>query len=228
MNNRFPTAPRSGLTLVEVLIVLSILALLACLGFPWLQSLREQSRQAACRDHLRTLTMALHQYEEVHQFLPVAARWNEQVGESMLLHESKHIDLITMENWAILLLPFLSQPEMVAIQDHTSSIGSAKNLAIRTTSLPVMTCSSDSYSTAENKYDFLPPGRSLEAIQFARGSYAINGGTQNPHPYPPSTISPRGDQHVTITDISTRRYQKWNNGIMASQVLIRTSPVSHS
>jgi prepilin-type N-terminal cleavage/methylation domain-containing protein/prepilin-type processing-associated H-X9-DG protein len=53
---------KPGFTLVELLVVLSIIFLLASLLFPVITRAREQARQAACVTNLRQLGMALQMY----------------------------------------------------------------------------------------------------------------------------------------------------------------------
>jgi prepilin-type N-terminal cleavage/methylation domain-containing protein/prepilin-type processing-associated H-X9-DG protein len=57
-------------TLVEVLVVISILVLLAALLFPALASSREQARTVVCCANIRQLLLALLNYEAEHQSLP--------------------------------------------------------------------------------------------------------------------------------------------------------------
>lgn len=62
--------PRSGVTWLEVLVVVSVIALLLALGLPALQNARESSRRVVCQNHLKELGIAAHQYESVHRHFP--------------------------------------------------------------------------------------------------------------------------------------------------------------
>lgn len=57
-----PSCPRAGFSLVELLVVVSILAVLVGLLLPAVQSAREASRRTACASNLRQLGIALHAY----------------------------------------------------------------------------------------------------------------------------------------------------------------------
>ncbi len=60
----------AAFTLVELLVVISILALLAALAFPVFSSSRQQARTVVCQGKIHELLLALHNYEAEHQSLP--------------------------------------------------------------------------------------------------------------------------------------------------------------
>ncbi len=61
---------RGGFTLVELLVTVSIIAILAGLVIPAVQSVREAGRRAQCVSNLRQIGLALHSYESVHGMFP--------------------------------------------------------------------------------------------------------------------------------------------------------------
>lgn len=59
-----------GLTLIEVMIVFSIICLLAALLLPAVQQARESARRYNCRTNLMQIGLALRNYESAHGLLP--------------------------------------------------------------------------------------------------------------------------------------------------------------
>jgi type II secretory pathway pseudopilin PulG len=63
-------APRRGVMWVDVLIVLAVIALIVVLGLPAIQQSREAARWTQCRNNLKQLGLALHNYHDVYATFP--------------------------------------------------------------------------------------------------------------------------------------------------------------
>ncbi|QDU61613.1 putative major pilin subunit [Planctomycetes bacterium Pan216] len=85
---------RRGFTLVELLVVIAIIGVLVGLLLPAVQQAREAARTANCRNNLRQLGIAVHQFHDAHEGFPPAT-----LGDGKLTF------------WAII-LPFVDQQSM--------------------------------------------------------------------------------------------------------------------
>lgn len=97
-----PDSQPDGLTLVEVLVVLAIIAAVVGLLLPVVQVAREGSRRAACRNNLRQLGMAFHAHHDAVGTLPYT-RFDR------------------CETWAVLIMPFWEQSAAYGLWDRTKS-----------------------------------------------------------------------------------------------------------
>ena len=64
-----PTRKRA-FTLIEVLVVISIIAILIALLLPAIQTAREQARRTQCMNNMMQIGIALHNYQALHSMLP--------------------------------------------------------------------------------------------------------------------------------------------------------------
>ena len=61
---------RQGFTLVELLVVIAIIGILIALLLPAIQAAREAARRAQCKNNLKQLGLALHNYVDARRTLP--------------------------------------------------------------------------------------------------------------------------------------------------------------
>lgn len=69
------SAKRNGFTLVELLVVISIIAILAGLLLPALAKAKAAANSTACKNHLRQMGTALRMYVEDHRKYPYSTYW---------------------------------------------------------------------------------------------------------------------------------------------------------
>lgn len=117
----------AGFTLVELLVVITIIGMIIGMLLPAVNSAREASRGMQCRNNLKQLALATLGYEQIQEMLPPACTQSGTVP-------NKKSDVAAMtpfnqrENWIIHILPNLDQATLFEeiskyLKDNTKAIG---------------------------------------------------------------------------------------------------------
>jgi len=127
---------RSGLTLVQLLVCLAILAILAAITLPAVQSARESARKVQCQNNLRQTMLAVQSHHAAHQSLPAfynGTALNYPLGEWDLFH---------MHSWRTVLLPELEQNALREAIDWDALATASVNTEVAQTIVPTFFCPS--------------------------------------------------------------------------------------
>ena len=127
---------RRGFTLIELLVVIAIIAVLIALILPAVQQAREAARRTQCKNNLKQLSLACHNYHDVHRVFPPG--WISVNGK---VHDAHHG--INGAGWATMILPFLEQAPLYESFDANRAIHDPVNVPFSSTRLTSMECPSD-------------------------------------------------------------------------------------
>ena len=89
---------RRAFTLIELLVVIAIIAVLIALLLPAVQQARESARRTQCKNNLKQLGVAMHNYLDTHSVFPFG-KGPSYAGAPVYARWSQHA----------MLLPFLDQ-----------------------------------------------------------------------------------------------------------------------
>ena len=123
---------RRGFTLIELLVVIAIIAILIALLLPAVQQAREAARRSTCKNGLKQLGIALHNYHDVYTVFPALRTGPSTVATSNQITYS----------WQYSLLPYIEQPALFALA-KTGPAAPWNDPSVFSTKLPVLLCPSD-------------------------------------------------------------------------------------
>lgn len=112
---------KRAFTLIELLVVIAIIAILIALLLPAVQQAREAARRSSCKNNMKQIGLAMHNYHDVHTSLPMGM--NNQTYSPFTA-----------------ILPFLDQANLQNIYDFDLGYTDPANLTALNTTLPVYLC----------------------------------------------------------------------------------------
>ena len=180
---------RSAFTLIELLVVIAIIAVLIALLLPAVQQAREAARRTQCKNNLKQLGLALHNYHDVFlQFSPTifglppaTNNWSAGSKGSYLVRLLPYLDQAPLYQSLDFGLSGIGTP---TIFDSVPNFEAQKNSSgqlYRNLSIPAFSCPTD---TTPNLDSY-----SGSVVISAKSNYALSMGNQSM----PSASTPWGD-----------------------------------
>lgn len=96
---------RRGFTLIELLVVIAIIAILIALLLPAVQQAREAARRSDCKNRMKQIGLALHNYHDTHSVFPSGV----VIDGNSCANTSGSATQDGGAPWTVMVLPFLEQ-----------------------------------------------------------------------------------------------------------------------
>lgn len=129
---------RPAFTLIELLVVIAIIAILVALLLPAVQQAREAARRSSCKNNLKQIGLAMHNYHETYNMFPISVGWNGPRGERHGAFSDK-----------VYLLPFLERSAEYQLTDENlrpwepTGWHGSENIQAHSGTLPIFNCPSN-------------------------------------------------------------------------------------
>jgi prepilin-type N-terminal cleavage/methylation domain-containing protein/prepilin-type processing-associated H-X9-DG protein len=197
MNRRIATLgpagrfPAGGFTLVEMLVVIAIVATLAAMILPAVQSSRESARRSSCSNNMRQIGLALIDYDSTNNRLP---GWRNSVAN----YTTASADPPNYVSWTIPILPKLGVNDIFDwYENYQSGADDAGNKRIPIFVCPTMTISGTTRSQLSYAVNLAEPHeQEVGTLQQFRGDGVFVDAIGN------SEGDPATDYSSTVSSLS--------------------------
>ena len=199
---------RAGFTLVELLVVITIIGILIALLLPAVQAAREAARRAQCSNNLKQIGLAFLNHEQAQGFYPTGGWECNWVGDPL-----RGFNRNQPGGWVYNILPYVEQEALWRLPDD----GDAKNITDQQkigaaemvqTPLGLLICPSRRPAVV---YPYVDSGyfalhNSNMPANAARTDYAANAGDGSPGEVGAVYVVNDYSQAATFTDWGSNAY----------------------
>jgi prepilin-type N-terminal cleavage/methylation domain-containing protein len=172
---------RRGFTLMEALVVISIIGMVMAILLPAVQASREAARANTCKNNLRQMGLALLNHESALKRFPSGGWGFRWYGDP-----DRGSGLAQPGSWSFSVLPYVERRDLATF--GAGQTGQAKLQAVaQTNEIPVSLFYCPSRRAAAT-YPFdmqFPPRNAAAMSAAAKSDYAVNGGDFKLHSHLP-------------------------------------------
>jgi prepilin-type N-terminal cleavage/methylation domain-containing protein len=201
-----------GFTLIELLVVIAIIAVLIALLLPAVQQARESARRTQCKNNLKQIGLAMHNYNDVMGVFPPGVIQGTGMGASFTGANS------TGWAWGTFLLPYIDQAPLYnqlntyIPMDPTNPV----QLSLVRTIIPAYNCPSDTLrDNSQNPYAPVYMNGNTTGVAIGKSNYrgVFGPNEANSCPQATATADPGGmffsNSNIRVRDISDGTSNQW-------------------
>jgi type II secretory pathway pseudopilin PulG len=161
---------RMGFTLVELLAVSAVVSLLGAQGLPAIQNAREAARRTQCKNNLKQIGLALHNYHDTQVCFPIGWTGVEvKGGKPDVMGESGW-------GWGTGISPYIEQAQLFSTINFSARVDDATNVKLLITQIPEFRCPSDPFTAKTWK---LKDSKGANLAELATSNYVGSFGTED-------------------------------------------------